>query len=193
MELIINIFALIFIVLSLFCLSFFILLLRTLAGKSITNSDYPPVYGTIYGQAFYFNNLYDHLTAVAKRHRTFRLIGTVYSEIYTVDPRNIEQILKTKFDKYSKGRKDEEVCGDLFGEGIFLVDGEKWKQQRKLASYEFSTKIVRDFSCSVFRRNAGKLVGILWEFSAMARVFDVQVTTFQSHKDAYNNAQLCTG
>ncbi|CAK9319004.1 unnamed protein product [Citrullus colocynthis] len=174
MELIINIFTLIFIVLSLFCLSFFILLLRTLAGKSITNSDYPPVYGTIYGQAFYFNNLYDHLTAVAKRHRTFRLIGTAYSEIYTVDPRNIEQILKTKFDKYSKGRKDEEVCGDLFGEGIFLVDGEKWKQQRKLASYEFSTKIVRDFSCSVFRRNAGTLVGILWEFSAMARVFDVQ-------------------
>ncbi|KAL4024533.1 hypothetical protein IC575_012890 [Cucumis melo] len=174
MEVNFNIITFFTVVLCLFFLSFFILFLKTLAGKSITNSDYSPVYGTIYGQAFYLNNLYDHLTAVAKRHRTFRLLGESYSEIYTVDPRNVEHILKTKFENYMKGRKDQEVCGDLFGEGIFAVDGEKWKEQRKLASYEFSTKILRDFSCSVFRRNAEKLVGIVSEFSTMARIFDVQ-------------------
>ena len=99
-----------------------------------------------------------------------------------MNPRNIEHILKTKFEKYMKGSKDQEVGGDLFGEGIFAVDGEKWKEQRKLASYELSTKILRDFSCSVFRRNAEKLVGIISEFSTMARVFDVQVIlTFSNH------------
>jgi len=46
---------------------------------------------------------------------------------------------------------------DLFGDGIFATDGEKWRHQRKLASHEFSTKVLRDFSSDVFRINAAKL------------------------------------
>ncbi|KAL2622322.1 hypothetical protein R1flu_002527 [Riccia fluitans] len=33
----------------------------------------------------------------------------------------------------------------LLGEGIFNVDGEEWKSQRKVASYQFSSKAVRHF------------------------------------------------
>ncbi|XP_022146914.1 cytochrome P450 704C1-like isoform X2 [Momordica charantia] len=165
-------------------LFFLIVLLRTLAGKSITNSEYAPVYGSVYGQALYLKKLFDHLTEVAKKHGTFRLVAAAYSEIYTIDPRNIEHILKTKFDKYSKGSNNQAVVGDLFGEGIFAVDGEKWKQQRKLASYEFSTRILRDFSCSVFRRNAAKLVGVVSQFAAMGRPFDIQDLLMRSALDS---------
>ena len=46
---------------------------------------------------------------------------------------------------------------DLFGDGIFAVDGAKWRHQRKLASFEFSTKNLRDFSSDIFRSNSAKL------------------------------------
>uniref|UniRef100_A0A453QJA1 Cytochrome P450 n=1 Tax=Aegilops tauschii subsp. strangulata TaxID=200361 RepID=A0A453QJA1_AEGTS len=49
------------------------------------------------------------------------------------------------------------VMRDLFGNGIFATDGENWRHQRKLASHEFSTKVLRDFSSDVFRINAAKL------------------------------------
>lgn len=63
---------------------------------------------------------------------------------------------------------------DLFGNGIFAVDGVKWKQQRKLASFEFSTRVLRDFSCTVFRNNAAKLVGVVSEFANYGNFFDIQ-------------------
>jgi hypothetical protein len=66
---------------------------------------------------------------------------------------------------------------DLFGEGIFVVDGDKWKLQRKVASYEFSTRVLRDFSCSIFRKNAAKLVKVILQFSQEGLVFDMQVST----------------
>ncbi|KAK4436344.1 cytochrome [Sesamum alatum] len=63
---------------------------------------------------------------------------------------------------------------DLFGDGIFAVDGKKWRHQRKLASYEFSAKVLRDFSSSVFRSNAAKLaLKDLLMKSAMDTMFNV--------------------
>uniref|UniRef100_A0A453QIS2 Cytochrome P450 n=1 Tax=Aegilops tauschii subsp. strangulata TaxID=200361 RepID=A0A453QIS2_AEGTS len=50
-----------------------------------------------------------------------------------------------------------EIVKDLFGNGIFVTDGDKWRHQRKLASHEFSTKVLRDYSSDVFRMNAVKL------------------------------------
>ncbi|WCJ22826.1 cytochrome P450 family 704 subfamily A polypeptide 2 [Euphorbia peplus] len=147
---------------------------KTYAGKSRKNSDYAPVNGTVFHQLFYFNTLYDHQTEQAKKHKTFRLLGPENSELYTADPRNIEHVLKTNFHKYSKGKYNQEIVTDLFGEGIFAVDGDKWKQQRKLASFEFSTRILRDFSCSVFRNNAAKLVRVIAGVTGSDRVFDMQ-------------------
>ena len=81
-----------------------------------------------------------------------------------------------EFDKYSKGEYNQDVIKDLFGHGIFAVDGDKWRQQRKLASFEFSTRVLRDFSCAVFRTNAAKLVKVITEFAVMGRVLDMQVS-----------------
>ncbi|CAN1236631.1 Cytochrome P450 704C1 [Linum grandiflorum] len=143
-------------------------------GKSINSSDHPPVKGTVFHQMLYFNKLYDHHTELARTHKTFRLLAPDCSSLYTTDPRNVEHVLKTNFGKYSKGEYNQQVVTELLGEGIFAVDGEKWKQQRKLASFEFSTRVLRDFSCSVFRKNARKLVGVVSELAAGGTVFDVQ-------------------
>ena len=157
-------------------LAFSVLLLRLFLGKSIRNPKYPPVIGTVFHQLFYFNSLYDYQTEQAKTWPTFRLLTPDQSDIYTTDTRNIEHILKTNFDKYSKGKHNQDIVTDLFGQGIFAVDGEKWRHQRKLASFEFSTRVLRDFSCAVFRRNASKLVRTVSELSETNRVFDAQVS-----------------
>ncbi|KAI9182468.1 hypothetical protein LWI28_025683 [Acer negundo] len=174
MHILIPIF--IFIAFSLLCLLiiFSLLILKIYTGKSIKDPTYPPVNSTVFGQLFYFNRLYDYQTEVARKQPTFRLLAPSQSEIYTTDTRNIEHVLKTKFDKYSKGKYNQDIVTDLFGQGIFAVDGEKWKQQRKLASFEFSTRVLRDFSCVVFRRNAAKLVNAISEFAVAGRVFDMQ-------------------
>ncbi|KAF8028232.1 hypothetical protein BT93_E0977 [Corymbia citriodora subsp. variegata] len=164
--------------------AFALLLLKIFSGKSLRSSKYPPVYGTVFGQLFYFNQLYDYLTGVARRTTTFRLLAPDQSEIYTADPRNVEHILKTKFDNYTKGKYNIDIFKDLFGEGIFAVDGDKWKKQRKVASFEFATRVLRDFSCSVFRKNSAKLVKVVEELSASSEGFDMQDILMRSTLDS---------
>ncbi|KAK4476533.1 hypothetical protein RD792_015689 [Penstemon davidsonii] len=159
-------------------------MLRIFTGKSIKNPDYPPVMGTVFSQLLYFNRLYDYQLGMAKKHKTFRLVAPDQSEIYTTEPRNIEHILKTNFSKYSKGKYNQDIMKDLFGQGIFLVDGEKWIQQRKLASVEFSTRVLRDFSSSVFRKNSAKLVRTIFEFSKQNNVFDIQALLMRCTLDS---------
>ncbi|XP_074341210.1 cytochrome P450 704C1-like isoform X2 [Apium graveolens] len=143
-------------------------------GKSVSNPQYAPVVGTVFHQLFYYNRLHDYLTDLGKRHRTFRLLAPDQSELYTTDVQNIEHILKTSFNKYSKGDINVNIISDLFGQGIFAVDGVKWRRQRKFASHEFSTGVLRDFSCTIFRKNAAKLVKTVSEFARAGTVFDVQ-------------------
>ncbi|KAK6918487.1 Cytochrome P450 [Dillenia turbinata] len=158
----------------LFTIAFLTLLVQIYTGKSIRDPEYHPVSGTVFDQVFYFNRLYDYQTETAHKHPTFRLLAPEHSEIYTTDPRNIEHMLKTKFDMYTKGQYNQDIASDLFGQGIFNVDTDKWRQQRKLASFEFSTRVLRDFSCSVFRKNAAKLAGIVSKLSDSDCMFDVQ-------------------
>lgn len=157
-----------------FILSVFVI--KILSGKSINDPKYAPVKGTIFDQIFYFDYLYDYQTQVAKKLRTYRLLDLGRSELYTTDTRIVEHILKTNFEHYGKGKYTHEIFSDLFGEGIFAVDGDKWRQQRKLASYEFSAKVLRDFSCSVFKRNASKLVTAVSELSMSGQVIEFQVS-----------------
>ncbi|XP_065864428.1 cytochrome P450 704C1 [Euphorbia lathyris] len=154
--------------------TFLYMIFKSYAGKSRKSSEYAPVKGTVFSQLFHFNTLYDHQTELAKKDKTFRLLGPENSELYTTDSRNIEHVLKTNFHKYSKGKYNQDIVTDLFGEGIFAVDGDKWRQQRKLASFEFSTRILRDFSCSVFRNNAAKLVTLISGITVSDQVFDMQ-------------------
>ncbi|PWA92671.1 DEAD-box ATP-dependent RNA helicase 7 [Artemisia annua] len=108
--------------------------------------------------ANYTKHLYDYMTSIAKKYPTFRFITPTHSEVYTVDPVNVEYILKTNFANYTKGEYNVDIMKDLFGNGIFTVDGAKWRHQRKLASFEFSTKVLRDSTSVIFKSNTAKLV-----------------------------------
>ncbi|KAM7472215.1 hypothetical protein LguiA_010398 [Lonicera macranthoides] len=61
----------------------------------------------------------------------------------TCDPRNLEHILKTRFDNYPKGPTWQGVFHDLLGKGIFNSDGDTWLFQRKTAALEFTTRTLR--------------------------------------------------
>ncbi|GKV12953.1 hypothetical protein SLEP1_g24035 [Rubroshorea leprosula] len=82
-------------------------------------------------------------------------------------------------DYFAEGEYNQEIVRDLLGEGIFGVDGDKWRQQRKLASFEFSTRVLRDFSCSVFRRNAAKLTRAVSELVIQCRALICKNTLIQ--------------
>ncbi|XP_056693522.1 cytochrome P450 704C1 isoform X3 [Spinacia oleracea] len=148
-----------------------VVIVKIYSGKSIGNPNYPPVQGTVFHLLFNFNKLYDYLTEIARKHPTFRVLSPDQSDVYTTDVRNIQHILKTKFDTYTKGKYDRDILEDLSGEGIFAVDGDKWRQQRKIASFEFSARVLRDFSCAVFRISAAKLVRII----SANYIFDIHI------------------
>ncbi|KAK1587319.1 hypothetical protein Q3G72_011719 [Acer saccharum] len=61
----------------------------------------------------------------------------------TCHPKNIEHILRTRFDNYPKGPKWQTAFHDLLGQGIFNSDGETWLIQRKTAALEFTTRTLR--------------------------------------------------
>ncbi|KAF3776285.1 Trans-cinnamate 4-monooxygenase [Nymphaea thermarum] len=126
-------------------------------GKSLGSKAYPPVKGTMFYLLRCLDSLYDYQTEIVSHNKTVRYLFFSHSELLTADPQNIEYILKTNFANYDKGPRHQEITKDLLGDGIFAVDGQKWRHQRKVASYEFSTKVLRDFSSVVFRRNAAVL------------------------------------
>ncbi|KAI8336321.1 cytochrome P450 [Chlamydoabsidia padenii] len=73
--------------------------------------------------------------------------------VSTIDPRNVEHILKTNFENYVKGPMLNDTSSDLLGHGIFNANGEIWKYQRKTASLIFNVKNFRDHFTQVFVRN----------------------------------------
>ncbi|TMW94019.1 hypothetical protein EJD97_010862 [Solanum chilense] len=154
----------------LFCGFIVHLLTRKLHDKR----RYHPIGGTIFNQLINFHRLHHYMTDLATKYKTYRLISPFRNEIYTSDPANVEYILKTNFNNYGKGWHSYSILKDLLGDGIFAVDGDKWREQRKLSSHEFSTRVLRDFSSVVFRKNAAKFAHILSELVKSNKIVDIQ-------------------
>eukprot|EP00253_Pinus_taeda_P023290 PITA_23290 len=106
--------------------------------------------------------LHDFILHHHRRHKTYRIPYPTFSYVVTTHPANVEHILRSNFANYINGKPHHDIMEDL-GDGIFSVDGELWREQRKLASFEFSTKVLKDFSSVVFRETAVKLSKILLE------------------------------
>lgn len=65
--------------------------------------------------------------------------------VFTANPLNIEYTSKSNFHNYPKNRLITTALHDFLGNGIFNINGEQWKVQRKTASYEFNAKSLRSF------------------------------------------------
>ncbi|XP_061347254.1 cytochrome P450 704C1-like [Gastrolobium bilobum] len=157
-------------------------LFRTL-NKS-HRKKYHPVAGTIFNQMLNFNRLHHYMTDLAGKYKTYRLLSPFRNEIYTAEPINVEYILKTNFENYGKGLYNYNNLKDLLGDGIFAVDGEKWREQRKISSHEFSTKMLRNFSTLVFRKNAAKLANIVSEAATSNNTLEIQDLLMKSTLDS---------
>ncbi|EOX96169.1 Cytochrome P450 family protein [Theobroma cacao] len=169
-------------ILTLFTVKFFAAKLREKQKKNKTK--YHPVGGTVFSQLLNFKRLHHYMTDLAGKYRTYRLLSPFRSEVYTSEPDNVEYILKTNIQNYGKGDYNYSLLKGLLGDGIFAVDGDKWRQQRKVSSYEFSTKVLRDFSTVVFRKNAAKLANIVSDAAKSNKIMDIQDLFMKSTLDS---------
>nr|ATG29955.1 CYP94D82 [Taxus chinensis] len=106
-----------------------------------------PIIGNIFEFFINRHRFLEWATDAASRipSNTFRIQRPGVSGFYTCNPANVEHILRTHFDNYPKGQRFTYLLHDFLGRGIFNVDGELWKMQRKAASYEFKTNSLRNF------------------------------------------------
>ncbi|KAJ3684277.1 hypothetical protein LUZ61_013441 [Rhynchospora tenuis] len=157
---------------------------RWLLFGSKKKVNLPPVAGTIFHQLFNFPRLIEYQTTLCKKYKTFRMLTPFCNYVYTVDPANVEYILKTNSANYGKGPQNYELMHDFLGDGIFAVDGDKWRQQRKIASFEFSTKMLKDYSNDVFRSTAAKLAHTISDVASSNQMMDIQDIFMKSTLDA---------
>ncbi|GLD91790.1 hypothetical protein PINS_up000323 [Pythium insidiosum] len=72
-----------------------------------------------------------------------------------------DDVLRKQFDNFGKGVTGSLIAKDLFGEGIFAVDGDKWRHQRKTASYLFSHQMMRDIMEQAVKEDSAQVCAIL--------------------------------
>jgi fatty acid omega-hydroxylase len=108
-----------------------------------------PIVGTFIGVLWNLEHIHDWMTEQLKKKTnsmTARFVRPGSAAFYlTASPKNVEYILKTNFDNYPKGPETCNNLSDLLGSSIFNVDGELWKEQRRVAMHEFTTKSLRNF------------------------------------------------
>ncbi|OIW08508.1 hypothetical protein TanjilG_03184 [Lupinus angustifolius] len=93
-----------------------------------------------------FTNLCDWFTHLLKNSPTGTIHVHLVGNIITSNPDNVEYILKTRFDNYPKGKPFSTILNDFLGRGIFNVDGDSWKFQRKMASFELGSVAIRSYA-----------------------------------------------
>jgi cytochrome P450 len=64
--------------------------------------------------------------------------------VFTIEPRNIQAVLATKFKDFSLGDLRKEAFHTLLGDGIFTLDGKGWEHSRALLRPQFSREQVAD-------------------------------------------------
>ncbi|WKA04161.1 hypothetical protein VitviT2T_022220 [Vitis vinifera] len=127
-----------------------LLLCREAAGRYSRNG--PPTYPIIGCLLSFYSNrrrLLDWYTDLIAHSPTRTIVVHRFGArrtIVTANPENVEYMLKTNFNNFPKGKPFTQILGDFLGCGIFNVDGELWRTQRKLASHEFGAKSWRQFA-----------------------------------------------
>ncbi|XP_060169825.1 cytochrome P450 94A2-like [Lycium barbarum] len=99
--------------------------------------------------------------------------------LFTRDPSNVKHILKTRFDNYHKESRFTEALSDLFGKGLFLVDGSEWKSQRQFLRHDFYPKDFHAYISVAEEELSGRLVPFLSNIAAQenaATTIDLQNT-----------------
>ncbi|KAK7312639.1 hypothetical protein VNO77_36647 [Canavalia gladiata] len=124
-----------------------------------------------------FINLCDWYTHLLRKSPSGTIHVHVLENTITSNPDNVEYILKTNFQNYPKGKPFSTILGDLLGRGIFNVDGDSWKFQRKMASLELGSVAIRSFAMQLVNEEIHTRLVPLMVSTARAessRVLDLQ-------------------
>lgn len=70
--------------------------------ESLSKDRRPPIAGLVLNHLVHFKKLFDYQTKLARKHMTYCMVAPSHIEIYTVDPANIEHVLKTNILNYVK-------------------------------------------------------------------------------------------
>ncbi|RDX78507.1 Cytochrome P450 704B1, partial [Mucuna pruriens] len=133
-----------------------------------------PFLGAAIEQLMNYDRMHDWLVDYLSKSKTVVVPMPFTTYTYIADAANVEHVLKTNFNNYPKGEVYHSYMEVLLGDGIFNVDGELWKKQRKTASLEFASRNLRDFSTKVFREYTLKLSAILSQASFLNQEIDMQ-------------------
>lgn len=115
--------------------------------------------------------MYEWATELLRQSPSLTIRNMLFGlELYTTaNPTNVEYMLKTNFQNYTKGFRFQGLMEDMLGHGIFNVDGELWKTQRKAASYEFTSNSLKTMMLdSVQREIADRLFPVLYNHMCRA-------------------------
>lgn len=123
-----------------------------------------------------FFNFCDWYTHLLRTSPTGTIHVHVLKNTITSNPENVEHILKTNFQNYPKGKPFSTILGDLLGRGIFNVDGESWKFQRKMASMELGSVAIRSYAMELVNEEIQtRLIPLMAATAASANnVLDLQ-------------------
>ncbi|XP_004487513.1 cytochrome P450 94C1-like [Cicer arietinum] len=122
-----------------------------------------------------FINISDWYTHLLKKSPTGTIHIHVLNNTITCNPKNIEHILKTRFDNYPKGKPFSAILGDLLGNGIFNVDGVSWNFQRKMASLELTSVTVRSHALQIITEEIHtRLIPFMISSARAEKVIDLQ-------------------
>ncbi|XP_059278339.1 cytochrome P450 704B1 [Lycium ferocissimum] len=156
------------------CLVFSWTFIQTFRQKNKKGPINWPIIGAGLEQWVNFDRMHDWLVEYLAESPTVVVPAMTTTYTYIAHPANVEHVLKTNFDNYPKGEVYHSYMEVLLGDGIFNVDGELWRKQRKTASFEFASKNLRDFNTVVFRDYSLKLFKILNQASFKNEQVDMQ-------------------
>ncbi|KAL3691650.1 hypothetical protein R1sor_005301 [Riccia sorocarpa] len=118
--------------------------------------------------------MHDWVTEYCNRfYPTWKMRFPDKDVVVSMDPANLEYVLKGNFTNFPKGEPFHVMFHDLLGNGIFNTDGDLWRRQRKITSYEFASKVLRDYGCDNFKAHAVNLCRILDQASRDERPVDM--------------------
>ncbi|XP_059428224.1 cytochrome P450 94C1-like [Corylus avellana] len=96
-----------------------------------------------------FENLCDWYAHLLKNSPGRTIHIHVLGNTITANPDNVEYMLKTRFENFPKGKSFSVILGDFLGRGIFNVDGDLWRFQKKMASLELNRYSMRSYALEI--------------------------------------------
>lgn len=103
--------------------------------------------------------------------------------IFLMKPEQVKYILKDNMQNYNR-KPLYEVFDELMGEGMFNIDGEKWKEQRIISSHMFSTKKLKINAFNIFMRSTDNLIKRIDGHIERNEPFDIKDYMFRTTMDS---------